>query len=129
MKDGELLRTTLPLSDKVVLAALYSILMTELVDKVPSEHLFAKQDYYRRLLGRGGISSDSFSVYLSRLSSAGVISIRKVGRGKGMGTESYVQLRYPTTSLRYMIEKDGELSKLLPVIEAEIKEARGRGSY
>ena len=124
LKDGELMTSTLPLSDKIVLVALYSLIMTEGGEKVHSGTLFAKQDYYRSLMGLTGISRDSFSVYLTRLSTAGIIEIRKIGKGKRKGTESYIQPRFPLDSIAYMLNNDESLSKLREVLKEEIKEVR-----
>lgn len=126
LRDGELLHSTLSLSDKIVLAALYACMLTGLKDKIPTEDVFGMQDYFRKLLKKPGINSDSFSVYLSRLSSAGIVEVRKVGRGRGKGTKSYVQLKYPRDSVKYMLEKDSELRPILDYIAMAVEERKRR---
>ncbi len=116
LKDGEALITTLPLSDKIVLAAVYTLLMENATENVDSRDVFARQDYYRKLLRLSSINRDSFSVYLTRLSTAGIIEIKRVSRGKNRGVESYIILRYPRDAVKYMIHNDPELSKLKDII-------------
>jgi len=121
LKDGEILISTLPISDKIVLSAIYTLLIENASDKVESKEVFAKQDYYRNVLGLSSINRESFSVYLTRLSTAGIIEIKKVGRGRRKGVDVHITLRYPRDAVKYMIFNDPELSKLKIVIQAEIE--------
>jgi len=124
LREGELLNTTLSLSDKIVLAAIYTCMLTNRENKVLSDEAFAMQDYFRKLVGKTSINNDSFSVYLSRLSTAGILEIRRVGKGKGRGVASYIRLKYPQDSIRYMIEKDSKLRPVLDYINMVIYEQR-----
>ena len=121
LKDGEILISTLPISDKIVLAAIYTLLIENASDKVESKDVFAKQDYYRNILSLPSINRVSFSVYLTRLSTAGIIEIRKIGRGRRKGVDVYVTLRYPRDAVKYMIFNDPELSKLRNIVQSEIE--------
>ncbi len=112
LKDGEALISTLSLSDKIVLASIYSLVMENLREYVDSRDIFARQDYFRKILKLPSISRDTFSVYLTRLSTAGVVEIRRVSRGRNRGINSLVTLRYPRDAVRYMICNDPSLTKL-----------------
>ncbi len=112
-KDGELLIETLSYSDKLILAALYSLLLETKSNFVYSGDVFARQDYYRKLLGKSSISRESFSVYLTRLSTAGIIEVKKVWKSKKEGSRSYIYLKYPIDAVRYMLENDPSLSPLI----------------
>lgn len=116
LKDGEALILTLSLSDKIVLAAIYSLMMENLAEYVDSGDVFAKQDYFRKMLKLPSINRDTLSVYLTRLSTAGVIEIRRVSRGRNKGINSLITLRYPRDAVRYMIHNDPSLSKLRSLI-------------
>lgn len=115
-KDGENLINTLALSDKIVLAAIYTLMIENMTNIVNSKDVFAEQDYYRTLMGLPSISRESFSVYLSRLNTAGIISIKRVGKSGG-GQEALIELRFPRESIRYMLQKDESLEKLRPHIK------------
>ncbi len=106
-KDGELLIETLSYSDKLILAALYSLLLETKSNFVYSGDVFARQDYYRKL------RRESFSVYLTRLSTAGIIEVKKVWKSKKEGSRSYIYLKYPIDAVRYMLENDPSLSPLI----------------
>jgi len=114
-KDGENLINTLAISDKVILVAIYTLMLENRVYKVHSKDVFALQDYYRSILGLPGITRESFSVYLSRLHTAGVISIRKIGKGGG-GQDAMIELRFSRESIKYMLQKDENLKKLKSVL-------------
>jgi cell division control protein 6 len=111
-KDGELLIETLTYSDKIILVALYSLLLETKKNFAYSGDVFARQDYYRKLLDKLSISRQSFSVYLTRLSTTGIIEVRKVWKSKKDGPRSYIYLKYPIDAVRYMLENDPSLSSL-----------------
>jgi orc1/cdc6 family replication initiation protein len=115
-KDGENLINTLAISDKIILVAIYSLMLESRSYKVNSKDVFALQDYYRSILGLPSINRESFSVYLSRLHTAGVISIKRIGKGGG-GQDSIIELRFPRESIKYMLQKDKSLEKLKSIVE------------
>lgn len=112
-KDGEALIGTLSFADKLIVAAIYSLLLENKSDQVYSGDVFARQDYFRLLLGKPGISRDSFSVYLTRLSTNGIIGVKKVWEHKYQGSKSYIFLRYSRDAIRYMLENDSQLDPLI----------------
>jgi len=124
LKDGELLNSTLSLSDKIVLAAIYACMLTNRENKVLSDEVFGIQDYFRKILNKTSINNDTFSVYLSRLSTAGVVEVKRVGRGRGRGMVSYIRLKYPHDSVKYMLEKDNKLRPILDYINSIIDERK-----
>ena len=111
-KDGELLIETLTLTDKIIIISIYQLLLETKRDHVYSGDVFARQDYLRRLIGKSSISRDSFSVYLTRLSTIGVISLKKEWEKGSRGYKTYIHLRYPTDAIKYMIENDPEVIQL-----------------
>jgi len=116
----------LPLSDKIILAAIYKCIVVDLSDAVRTDNLFAEQDYYRKVLGLEGISYDSFTTYLGRLVAYGVISMKKQGLGRGRGTMSYVHLRYSQGVIRKLLENDESLRKIFEIIYSEIQRRRSK---
>lgn len=115
---------SLPLSDKIILAAIYSIYIAEHNENIRTDYVFAEQDYFRKVLELESISQESFSVYLTRLVSYGIISIKKQGLGKGKGGASYIRLRYSDSVLRRMLETDSSLKKILEIIKERLHEKR-----
>jgi len=65
------------------------------------------------------ISRQSFSVYLTRLSTMGIIEVRKVWKSKKDGPRSYIYLKYPIDAVRYMLENDPSLSSLAKYVLEE----------
>jgi len=120
-KDGELLMKTLSLTDKIIVAAVYSLLLELKTERIDSGDVFARQDYFRTLLNRNGISRDSFSVYLTRLSTNGVIGIEKEWKSKRPGSKSYVYLKYSRNAVKYMLENDPTLKPVLEFIAQTIR--------
>ena len=88
---------------------MYSLLLTNHANKLDSKDIFAKQDYYRSMLAMPGISRESHSVYLTKLSTSGIISTTRNSMGGREGTTMLITLRYPRDAIKYMLNKDNDM--------------------
>jgi cell division control protein 6 len=119
MSDGQKLIETLTVSDKLVLIAIYHLLSELKTNVLYTGDIFAKQDYYRRVMGMPSIGRKTFSVYLTKLSTLGIIDIkRKWVRGSN-GPKAFIQLNYPLSAVRYMIENDPALRPINTIIGSD----------
>jgi Cdc6-like AAA superfamily ATPase len=120
LKDGENLRK-ISISGQLILASMYSLLLTNKNDKLDSKDIFAKQDYFRSILAMPGISRESHSVYLTKLSTSGIISTTRNSKGGREGTTMLITLRYPRDAIKYMLHEEIELQNISEEINGELK--------
>lgn len=121
LKDGENLRR-LSISGKLILAAIYSLLLTNRCNTLDSKDIFAKQDYYRSTLNMPGISRESHSVYLTKINTSGIISTARSSKGGREGTSMHITLRYPRDAIKYMLNEETEMQRVRETIENELRD-------
>lgn len=112
LRDGELLKNTLSLSEKLAIIAVYDLSLNLRTDVVDASDVYATQDYYRSILKLPGVNRDSFSVYLTRLSTTGLIDIIKKGYGRGKGTKSNIKLKVSRDAVKYLLFEDPDTAPL-----------------
>jgi len=118
MSDGQKLIDTLTISDKLVLVAIYHLLRETKSNLLYTGDVFARQDYYRRILGMSSIGRKSFSVYLTKLSTLGIIDIKRKWERDSRGPKALIQLNYPSDAIKYMIENDPALIQIRNIISS-----------
>ena len=121
LKDGENLRR-LSISGQLILAAIYSLLLTNRCNTLDSKDIFAKQDYYRSTLNMPGISRESHSVYLTKINTSGIISTTRSSKGGREGTSMHITLRYPRDAIKYMLNEETEMQRVRETIENELRD-------
>ena len=121
LKDGENLRR-LSISGQLILAAIYSLLLTNRCNTLDSKDIFAKQDYYRSTLNMPGISRESHSVYLTKINTSGIISTARSSKGGREGTSMHITLRYPRDAIKYMLNEETEMQRVRETIENELRD-------
>ncbi|ADB58221.1 Cdc6/Cdc18 family protein [Archaeoglobus profundus] len=122
---GQQLIDALSLSDKLVLVAIYQLMKELGSDVVHTNDVFERQDYYHRVMGLPSIGKNSFSTYLTRLSTLGVIEIK---RKRGWGARSpkvFVRLNCPSNAVKYLIENDPDLGPVREVLMSSSGEGGG----
>jgi Cdc6-like AAA superfamily ATPase len=128
LKDGENL-LKLSISGKLILASMYSLLLTNHANKLDSKDIFAKQDYYRSMLAMPGISRESHSVYLTKLSTSGIISATRNSMGGREGTTMLITLRYPRDAIKYMLNEDNDMGCIHQTIDGELIEIQKHRAF
>ncbi len=123
LRDGENLKEQ-AVSGKLILSAIYSLLMSNQNSALDSRDVFAKQDYYRSTMNLPSISRESHSVYLTKLTTSGIICATRNSKGGRDGTTMSITLRYPRNAVKYMLNEDPELHGIHIIIEDELRDLR-----